>query len=111
MKVRLAGIATPPGMRGEGSQGISHNQRTREYLGELLLHKVVRIRAYGSDIEDRVVAEIYLNGRNINLEMVRAGFAEVYRERLHKDLDLEPYRRAEQEARKAGRGMWASGDR
>lgn len=107
----MAGIAMPQGVRVGGSQGASLGQKARGYLDELLLNKIVRIRAYGSDTENRVVAEIYLNGRNINLEMVRAGFAEVYREGLPKDLDLEPYRRAEQEARKAGRGMWASGYR
>ena len=107
----MAGIAIPQGVRVRGSQGVSLGNKARGYLDELLLNKIVSVRAYGSDTEDRVVAEIYLNGRNINLEMVRAGFAEVYRERLHKDLDLEPYRRAEQEAKKAGRGMWASGDR
>ncbi len=103
----MAGIATPQGVRGRGSQGASLGQKARGYLEELILNKIVSVRAYGTDMEDRVVAELYLDGRNINLEMIRAGFAEVYSERLHKYLDLEPYRRAEEEARKAGRGMWA----
>jgi micrococcal nuclease len=107
MEVRLAGIATPQGVWGGGSQGLTHGQEARKYLTELLLHKIVRIRAYGSGSDGQVVAVVYVDGRNINLEMIRAGFAEVYSEELHKDLDLGPYRRAEQEAIKAGRGIWA----
>jgi len=107
MKVRLAGITLQQDMRRWGSKRIVHSEKARQYLAGLLLNKIVRIRAYGSDMENRVVAELYLNGRNINLEMVRAGFAEVFSGGLYRELDLEPYRRAEQEARKAGRGMWA----
>jgi len=111
MQVRLAGIVTPKGLPGVGGQKVSYGQRARGYLRELLLNKIVFIRAYGSDIEDRIVAELYLNGRNVNIEMVREGFAKVYSEGLQVDLDLNPYRKAEQEARKAERGIWISGDR
>jgi micrococcal nuclease len=111
MEVRLAGIATPNILtKGEAQEDV-YSQRAREYLAELLLDKVVQINGYDTDSENRVVAEIYLNDSNINLEMLRAGFAEVYHEELHRELDLEPYRRAETEARNAGRGMWASGGR
>jgi micrococcal nuclease len=111
MEVRLAGIGTPQGVWRVGSQGTSHNQLMREYLAELLLHKIVHIKAYGSGSDGLVLAVVYLDGRNINLQMVRAGFAEVHSEGLHKNLDLEPYLRAEQEARKAGRGLWSAGER
>ena len=46
----------------------------------------------------------------MNLEMVKAGLAEVYRGRPAKGLDLEPYRAAEGEAKKAGIGMWSLGN-
>ena len=111
MEVRLAGIAAPQGVWGGGNKRVTHSKKARQYLAKLLLHKIVHIRAYGSGSNGWVVAVVYLDGRNINLDMVRAGFSEVYSEGLHKDLDLEPYRRAEEEARRAGRGMWASGGR
>lgn len=107
----MAGIATPQGVWGGESKRVAHSKKARQYLAELLLHKIVHISAYGSGSDGWVVAVVYLDGRNINLEIIRAGFAEVYSGGLHKDLDLEPYRRAEEEARKAGRGMWASGGR
>ena len=107
----MAGIDTPQGVWGGEGKRVTPGKKARQYLEELLLHKIVNIRTYGSRSDGWVVAVVYLDGRNINLDMVRAGFAEVYSEGLHKDLDLGPYRRAEQEARRAGRGMWASGER
>ena len=107
----MAGIAMPQDMWRWENKRIIHSEKARRYLAELLLNKVVRIHAYGSDLENRVVAEIYHHGRNINLEMIRAGFAEVYSKGLHKELDLEPYRSAEQAARNDGRGLWAPGGR
>jgi endonuclease YncB( thermonuclease family) len=47
----------------------------------------------------------------VNLEMVRAGLAEVYRGRPAKGFDNEPYKEAEDATRKAGRGMWSLGDK
>jgi len=47
----------------------------------------------------------------VNLEMVKAGLAEVYRGRPAKGLDVKPYWNAEAEAKKAGIGMWSLGDK
>jgi endonuclease YncB( thermonuclease family) len=43
--------------------------------------------------------------------MVKAGLAEVYRGTPAKGQNMEPYWKAEEEARKAGRGMWVLGDK
>jgi endonuclease YncB( thermonuclease family) len=43
--------------------------------------------------------------------MVRQGLAEVYRGRPAKGFDNEPYLRAEEEAVRAGVGMWSLKDR
>ena len=51
-----------------------------------------------------------MNGKNVNLEMVKDGLAEVYRGRNVKELDLNPYWKAEEQARAAKRGMWVLGD-
>ena len=47
----------------------------------------------------------------MNLEMVKAGLAEVYRGRPAGGLNLGPYWKAEAEAKKAGIGMWSLGDK
>ena len=46
-----------------------------------------------------------------NLEMVKAGLAEVYRGIAPKKFDLAPYWQAEKEAREAKKGMWSLGDK
>jgi endonuclease YncB( thermonuclease family) len=48
---------------------------------------------------------------NVNLEMIKAGFAEVYRGKPPRNFDPEPYKKAEQEARENKRGMWSQGDK
>ena len=57
----------------------------------------------------RVLGVIYLDGKDINLEMVRAGFAEVYRGKTRPDFNLMPYHAAEREARNLQKGMWSAG--
>ena len=41
--------------------------------------------------------------------MVKSGLAEVYRGTPAKGQNMEPYWKAEEEARKANRGMWVLG--
>jgi endonuclease YncB( thermonuclease family) len=58
-----------------------------------------------TDRYGRTVAEIILpDGRNLNQEIVRAGFAWWYVKYACHDAELE---RLEAEARAAGRGLWA----
>ena len=57
------------------------------------------------------LSEDALTGLHVNLEMVRARYAEVYRRTLAAGLDSTPYWKAEEEARTANKGMWAQGDK
>jgi len=111
MEVSLAGIAIPGASETERSQAQSYIERARSFLAGLVLNRVVEIKGHGLDRFDRVLGVIYLNGRNVNLEMVRAGMAEAYRGIPPLGLDPEPYQRVEEEARKEERGMWALGER
>jgi micrococcal nuclease len=43
--------------------------------------------------------------------MVKAALAEVYRGTPAKGQNMEPYWKAEEEAKKAGKGMWVLGDK
>ena len=54
---------------------------------------------------------VYVSGKNVNLEMVRQGLAKVYRGRPAKRFDNDPYLKAEEEAKRAGAGLWGLGDR
>ena len=101
--VRLAGIDAP-------EQGQPYNHRARTHLTDLILHRTVFIFEYEKGLRNSLVGEVFLEGRSINLEMLRAGLAEVYRGVPPKKLDLILYLIIEQEAREAKRGMWVLGD-
>jgi endonuclease YncB( thermonuclease family) len=106
MKVRLAGTIVPQGQGIEAGQGSTYNASARKYLTELIKNKVVDLKPYGLDEKDRIVAEVYFGGLNINLEMIRAGVVIVDRVENPAALDLQPYSRAEEEARQTQRGVW-----
>ena len=93
-------------MKKRGQKQTEHH-RARNYLAELLLGKIVDIKGYGLDQYERVLGVVYLKGKSINLEMIRAGAAKVYKGNHPVDLNLEPYKKVQEEARKAKRGMWA----
>jgi micrococcal nuclease len=107
MEVSLAGIRIP-GISATGhGRGQTYTRQAKEYLAQLVLNKVVEIKGYGLDRYERVLGVVFLRGRNINLQMVRAGLGEVNRNMPPRGLDLEAYRSVEEEARRAGRGIWA----
>ncbi len=111
MTVSLAGIDAPEITRIKSGSGHPYGQRAKEYLAELILNELVDIKAYGQDTNDRILGVVFLEGKNINLEIVRAGLAEVCRGKAPKGLNLEPYLKVEAEARKAKRGIWSVGER
>jgi len=73
--------------------------------------KTVDIKEFGQDRYGRIVGVVSLGGKNINLEMVEAGFAEVYRGDPAPGQDLASYWKAEEKAKAARRGMWTQGDK
>ena len=90
IKVRLAGIDTPETSKRKAQPSQPYSQQAKKYLAGLILDKVVEIKGYGLDRYSRILAIIFLEGRNINLEMVKAGLAEVYRGRPPKGFDSIP---------------------
>lgn len=108
--VRLVGIDAPELSTSDGESGQPFGNRSAKHLASLVLGRVVDIKSYGLDGFGRMSGEVFARDKNINLEMVRAGFAEVFRGKPAGGLSLEAYWEAEKEAREAHRGMWAQGD-
>ena len=95
--VRLRGIDAP-------EKGQAHGQRAKQYLGGLVFGTNVTVQAVQRDRHGRMLANVLLpDGRNVNEEMVRAGYAWWFR-RYSPDGRLA---RLEAEAREARRGLWA----
>jgi len=109
--VRLVGIDAPETSRKKREPGQPYSQKAKKYLAGLVLNKTVDIKAYGLDRYNRILGVISHDGKNINLEMVKAGFAEVYRGKPPRDLAMKPYLKAEKRAREAKTGMWSQGDK
>lgn len=110
IKVRLAGIDAPETPHMKHQAGQPFGDASKKFLAGLVLNKDVEIKGYGLGPNNRVIGEIFIDGKNVNQEMIRAGLAEVYKGQSPRELDLEPYRRLEAEARNAGLGIWSQGN-
>jgi micrococcal nuclease len=106
INVRLAGIDSPETGKGKKSASQPFSQQAKTYLTDRVLNKTVEIRGYGLGPYNRILAVVYLEGENINLEMVRSGLAEVYQGQSPRGFDVQPYILAQLEARRAQVGMW-----
>ena len=73
----------------------------------MVLNKTVDVRSYGYNIYNQMLAMVYADGKNVNLEMIKAGMAMVKRDKAPPNLDLTLFWQAEAEAREAKRGLWA----
>lgn len=111
IKVRLVGIDAPEVGKKKHETGQPYGRKATKYLVKLLLNKRIIVEEYGTDRYGRILGVVFVNGTNSNLEMVKAGFAEVYRGPSAKGLDLDPYWKAEAEAKEAKQGMWVLGDK
>ena len=111
IKIRLVGIDAPETSRKKHEPGQPFSQRATKHLAELVLNKVVEVKGFGMDRYNRILGVIFVDGINVNLELVRVGLAEVYYGRPPRGFDTGPYLGAEREAREAQRGMWVQGDK
>lgn len=109
IKVRLVSIDAPETKKGKHKPGQPFGQKAKKFLAGMVLNKIVDIKGYGLGRYNRILGVIFVDGKNVNLELVKAGLAEVYRGKPPRVFDLKPYLQAEAEAKKAKRGMWSLG--
>jgi endonuclease YncB( thermonuclease family) len=69
------------------------------------------VKSNGTDRYGRILGVVFIGGMNVNLEMIKAGLAELYRGKPAGGLDLEPYWKAEAEAKEARLNMWSLEDK
>jgi micrococcal nuclease len=115
LRVRLYGIDAPETPKANAHTG--HINKPGQPYGEeswkALAGKIkgaqVKLDVIDIDKYRRMVGMIWLDDRNINLEMVREGYAEAFIEYL-KPPYREQFLEAEHEAKLARRGIWALPD-
>ena len=71
--------------------------------------KRVKVEIYQVDRYKRLLSTIFLDGKDINLAMIEAGLAEVYRGPKSGNPYKPQYQAAEDAARYAKKGMWVLG--
>ena len=104
-RIRLQGIDAPESHQAFGTQ-------SKKNLSDMIFDREVTIEYEKTDQYGRIVGKILLDGKDINLEQVKAGMAWHYKEyqREQSPADREIYARAEDEARNARKGLWADAD-
>ena len=65
---------------------------------------------YGVDRYKRLLSTMFIDGKDINLAMIEAGLAEVYRGPESDNPYKPQYQAAEEAAREAQKGMWVLGN-
>ena len=98
VKIRLNGIDAP-------ESGQEFGKESRAKIVELIDGKDVSVKTHSHDRYNRVLGEIFLDGRNINLTMVQEGCAWHYVKYSPNDKELA---KAQQQAMEAKKGLWAN---
>jgi endonuclease YncB( thermonuclease family) len=114
LRVRPFGIDLPERPRRDPrgritAPGQPYGDAAAACLSGLVQGRRVRLEIYGIDRTRRVLGTLFRDPDNLNLALVEAGMAEVYRGSLLTDPYQPQYAAAEAAARHAGRGMWALG--
>ena len=79
LRMRMVGIDAPETPKGTTFPGQLYGKEAEAYLKQLIEGKRVKVEIYGVDRYKRLLSTIFLDGKDINLAMIEAGLAEVYR--------------------------------
>ena len=83
-------------------KGQAFGNVSKQHLSSLVFGNDVRVKYKSRDKYGRILGTVYVDGKDINLEMLRAGLAWHYK-RYDK---TQAYAAAELEARQSRRGLW-----
>lgn len=96
LRVRLEGIDAPESKQAFGT-------RSKQHLSELVFRKTVDLHVTGKDHYGRTLAKLFVGGSEVNLRILRDGFAWHYVQ-----YNTEPaYSNAESAARAGKLGLWS----
>jgi endonuclease YncB( thermonuclease family) len=96
-KIRLRGINTP-------EKSMPLHDEAKNFLSELILNRSIEIEVHGVDRYNRILAHVFLNGQNLNEQILKMGFGTLYY--YEKDLHYSSLRKAEEKARENEIGIW-----
>jgi len=96
IKVRLEGIDCP-------ELGQAFGTKAKRFTSAMVFRKTVDVREYDKDEYGRIVGRVYVEGKDLSLELVNAGLA--WRFERGQDLMIK---RAEAQARTQKLGLWST---
>ena len=102
-RIRLVGIDSPEYKQfcyNEKHQKYDCGIKAKEYMEKMVFSKRVECKEESVDMYGRSLSVCFADGKNLNEEMVKAGWALAYRD------DGDKYTSLEQEAKARKRGVW-----
>lgn len=101
-KIRFGGIDAPESKQDFGN-------KAKENLSNLVYGKTVRVISNKIDKYGRTVGTVFLDGKDINLEQIKAGFAWHYKDYASEqsEADRTTYADAETVAKRSKSGLWS----
>jgi micrococcal nuclease len=69
--IRLLAINCP-------EKGEKYSKEAKEFLEKTILNKTIKLETYGTDLYHRTLAYAFYDGKNINLEIIKNGYANAY---------------------------------
>ena len=73
IQIDLAGIDAPEMPAKNKIKGQPFSQKAFKALSELILDKSFSYKAYGKTIDNRILAVVHSEGKNVNLELLKEG--------------------------------------
>ncbi len=99
VKIRLYGIDTP-------EKGQAFGKKAKQFTSNMVFGKMVEVGAINVDHYGRTVSLVYVEGKGVCDELIRAGLAWVYY--LYCNLPIcAEWKNLEAEAKEAKRGIWS----
>ena len=98
-KIRLWGVDCPESHQDFGT-------RAKQFTSDMVFGKTVQVIIEDTDRYGRTVGTVMVDGKSLNEELVKAGFAWVYNQYCKKPT-CDQWRRYEEAARKGKMGLWA----
>jgi endonuclease YncB( thermonuclease family) len=96
VKIRLEGIDCP-------ELGQDFGTRAKQFTSAMVFGKDVQVKEYNLDMYGRMVARVYVEAKDLSLELVKAGLAWHYKHYSSDPVLAE----AEVRARRAKTGLWS----
>jgi micrococcal nuclease len=101
-RIRLHGIDAP-------ERGQDFGRKAKSFVSDLVFKKVVTIQPMDTDRYGRTVGMVFVDGLNVNREIVKAGYAWVYRNYCTQRF-CDEWLEVERIARQSGIGLWRHSD-